>query len=136
MTIDDRLEISRRIIVNHNVTEFKTTYDMSGIVDHDEKLKNMIKTIIDFIPQMGFDTSDTIDALVESVAPILENPDNNDFSKESAVEDHINEDENLEGFLGAIDEGRDAGNTKFLLEVYRAWVKFKIEEKGEESNSN
>ena len=135
MTIDDRLEMSRRVIINHNITEFKTTYDMSDILGNEEKLKNMVKTIIDFIPQMGFDTSDTIDALVEIVAPILDHPDNDDFSKESAVEDHINEDKNLEEFLGAIDESRDAGNTEFLLEVYRAWVRYKVEEKNDEEES-
>lgn len=135
MTIQDTLELRRVIVIDKSTTSFNFTHDLSSVTSGEEKLATVIKVLLEAIPKMGFDAEGMVNNLVEMVAPILDHPDNIDYSKESAIEDHVNDTKNLQKFLEMIDTAKEKGEQEFLLDVYKAWITYKLDQGDTEQDS-
>lgn len=127
MTVKDEFLFQRTNIVHGDESILTRRCDLSLSSTEADKRNKTINALISFLIQSGFDTQGLLEDIEAFIHRSKNHPDNDDFSMESRIEEHLMDTkhfkefiENLEESIHSYNEGEtDEPNLK---DLFRRWL--------------
>lgn len=122
MTVRDEFLFQRIVAAESDESVVTRRCDLSLITDSDDKIEKTVAAAVGFLIQSGFPGDDLLDCIDDFLDHAKAHPDNNDFSIESTVEDHLKDEKMYKDFIENIRYSIEHDDTDLLKELFRRWL--------------